>query len=213
MDAIIVDAKTKRTSDSGRLNDIAGYLSCSIDYEAYKLSMAADRQQNPDLKLRSYIELNLHRMERIEKVFAIIPEVYSLLPRLYKKVYWLVLTEHWCGDAAQILPVLAKIAGLSNGKIELRLLYRDQNPELMEANLTVGKRAIPRLLQLDDQLRCTSKWGPRPREAQILVEKLMSNPATIDSYAAQLHLWYARNNQVAIQTEILQLLIGKPANI
>jgi len=201
-----ISAPIVETQEPKLRNDYAGYISRSIDYTIYKLKMANDRLENKDEKLRSYIDLNFHRLERVEKTFIVNADLYSTITSLTEKQYWLVLTEHWCGDAAQTLPALAKMAALSKGNIELRLLYRDQNPELMDANLATGKRAIPRLLQLDAELHCLNKWGPRPREAQALVEKLRSDPTTIDTYAKELHLWYARDRQLSLQREILQML-------
>ena len=34
---------------------------------------------------------------------------------------WMVITENWCGDSAQNLPYIARIASL-NKKIELRII-------------------------------------------------------------------------------------------
>lgn len=128
-----------------------------------------------------YLLINLQRMKRVEKTARLKAQLLDMVRELDQKVYWLVLSEHSCGDAAQNLPVLVALAEASAGKIELKILYRDQNLGLMDAFLSNGARAIPRLLQLNDQYQISSLWGSRPSEAQQLVKVLKSNPATADT--------------------------------
>jgi thioredoxin-like negative regulator of GroEL len=145
-------------------------------------------------------------MYRVEKTYNVSGELAAQLKSLKHKTYWLILTEHWCGDAAQILPVLNKVAELSEGKIEMKLVYRDQNEVLMDAYLTDGSRSIPKLVQLDEHFNVTGIWGPRPSVAQQLVKQLKSNPATASTYANELHLWYAKDKQQSLEKEIAQLI-------
>jgi hypothetical protein len=186
--------------------DCKNYLEQGISYNMYKLSMAEDLALNNDLKIKEYINLNQRRMHRVEKTYAPSAEIITQVNNLKHKTYWLILTEHWCGDASQILPVFSKIAKLSEGKIEMKLVYRDQNNELMNAYLTNGARAIPKLIQLDEHFNVTGIWGPRPNVAQKLVKELKSNPATADIYANALHLWYAKDKQQSLEKEVTQLL-------
>lgn len=186
--------------------DYKRYIRDGISYDQYKIQMAEDFQFNEDEKVKSYIQLNQSRMHRVEKTYAISENITHHLNTSKNKTYWLVLTEHWCGDASQILPVLNAIAKASHGNIELKLVYRDENPELMDAYLTDGTRSIPKLIQLDTHFDVTGIWGPRPGVAQNLVKVLKSNPETAQSYANQLHLWYAKDKQRTIDMEIEKLL-------
>ena len=59
---------------------------------------------------------------------------------------WLVLTEAWCGDAAQSLPIINKMAEVSDN-ITLRLILRDENLDVMDQFLQNGRsRSIPKLI-------------------------------------------------------------------
>lgn len=187
-------------------SDYAFYFKKGISYERYKLQMANDLDLNTDPKIKEYINLNQHRMNRVEKTYHISDVLTEQLKVLKGKVYWLILTEHWCGDASQTLPVFNKIASLSNGKIEMKLVYRDQNPELMDAYLTNETRSIPKLIQLDEHFNVTGTWGPRPSFAQKLVRQLKSNPATSATYKNELHLWYAKDKHQSLEAEILTLI-------
>jgi hypothetical protein len=88
----------------------------------------------------------------------------------------------------------------------MKLVYRDENVELMDRFLASRTRSIPKLIQLDEDLNITYAWGPRPLVAQQLVKQLRSDPAQEGHYGHELHLWYAKNKQQAIETEIFELL-------
>lgn len=182
------------------------YLQKAISYNQYKQQMAEDLALNDDLKIKEYINLNQRRMHRVEKTFAASATLNEQIKNLKHKIYWLILTEHWCGDASQTLPVFNALAELSEGKIEMKLVYRDQNDELMNAYLTNETRSIPKLIQLDEHFNVTGIWGPRPTVAQKLVKELKLNPVTAITYANELHLWYAKDRQQTLQDEISKLI-------
>lgn len=187
-------------------SDYKNYLEKGISYNQYKQQMAEDLALNADMKTKEYINLNQRRMHRVEKTYIPSAEITAQIKNLKHKTYWLILTEHWCGDASQTLPALNAIAALSEGKIEMKLVYRDQNDALMNAYLTNGTRSIPKLIQLDEHLNVTGIWGPRPTVAQKMVKELKSNPATASTYANELHLWYAKDKQQSLEKEIAQLI-------
>lgn len=184
------------------------YLLQGIDYHQYKVNMAEDYQSNTDDKTKGYIKLNQSRMHRLEKTYKISEDISNQLKSLNHKTFWLVLTEHWCGDASQSLPVLNALAEASNGNIEMKLVYRDQHPELMNAYLTSGTRSIPKLIQLDKHYNVSGIWGPRPGIAQKLVKDIKSNPESAVNYANELHLWYAKDKQKSLEMEIGKLLFS-----
>jgi hypothetical protein len=165
-----------------RKSDYQVYLQRGIGYNQYKKQMAEDLADNANDKIKEYINLNQHRINRLEKTYTVSEPLAQHVQRIRHKTYWLILTEHWCGDAAQTLPVFHKVAELSKGTIELKLVYRDENPELMDAYLTGESRSIPKLIQLDSHYNVTGIWGPRPTEAQKLVKQMKSNLETAVSY-------------------------------
>lgn len=162
--------------------------------------------QSPEML--DYARLNDHRMDRVEKRFQMLPALQEKLDQLSGSLHWLVLSEGWCGDAAQNLPALEKIAEHSHGKIHLRVLLRDENTELMDQWLTNGGRSIPKLIQLDAAFEVTGSWGPRPAEAQAMVLAAKAAGEDHHVYAERVHKWYAHNNSADLQGEILELLKG-----
>ena len=155
-----------------------------------------------------YSELNETRMHRLDKTIKITEENAAVLKNLSKSYLWLVLTESWCGDAAQILPVLNKMALESNKKIELKLALRDENEELMNHFLTNESKAIPKLIILDKTTgNVVGNWGPRPQGAIDLIENYKEKLGIIDETAkADLQLWYLHDKGLSTQNEIIRLL-------
>ena len=182
------------------------YWDLGIDYDQYQqrfIERANDPSSHP---YGEYIKLNLHRSQRIEKTLTIEAYTQERLT-IVNQQYWLVLSEHWCGDAAQTVPIMTKIAELSKGKITLKFIYRDDYPELMDAHLTNGGRAVPKIIQLDDNFHFIQDWGPRPKEAQDLVTDLRANPETAKNYAEPLHKWYAKDKQTSTVHELAELAV------
>lgn len=162
--------------------------------------------QNDDMM--HYSELNVSRMNRIEKTVALLPEVISNLEQLTKKYIWLVLSEGWCGDAANIVPVLHKMAEVSQN-IDLRIVLRDDHEALMQQFLTNGGKAIPKLILLDaETLDVVADWGPRPQEAKQLIVDYKATHGVVDEPAKiALQKWYIQDKGVAIQKELVNLHI------
>jgi len=155
-------------------------------------------------KFQYYI-LNQQRSKRLLKTYAPSAEFLQVL-RNASPQRWLIITEFWCGDSAQNIPPLHLMASASEGRIQLRLLFRDTHTELMDVFATEGARSIPKLVVLNEQLQVINTWGPRPAEAQALVKSLRADPATRDFYADHLHLWYAGDKCKSLENEIEMLL-------
>ncbi len=155
-----------------------------------------------------YSELNEARMHRLDKTMKITEGNSAKLKALNKNYLWLVLTESWCGDAAQILPIFNKMVLESNQKIELKLALRDENTALMDHFLTNKTRAIPKLIIIDKATGAVvGDWGPRPQGAIDLIENYKEKFGLIDETAkTELQLWYLHDKGVSTQNEIIQLL-------
>jgi thiol-disulfide isomerase/thioredoxin len=80
----------------------------------------------------------------------------------------LVITEPWCGDSLAIFPAIAELCRQAD--IVLRVVRRDEHPELIDKYLTNGGRAIPIAVGLDADFAELFRWGPRPAAAQAIFE-------------------------------------------
>jgi len=157
--------------------------------------------------LLHYAQLNEARMNRLDKTTVITSNVVAFLENYPKKMIWLVLAESWCGDAAQIIPVINKMALVSD-KIDLKIVLRDDNPSLMDLFLTHGTRSIPKLIMIDaENFELINDFGPRPQGAKQLILDYKSAHGVIDETAKiELQKWYLQDKGVGIQEEIVGLL-------
>ena len=154
-----------------------------------------------------YTNLNMQRMKRLVKTTVLVEELREKLENLQKEMVWLVITEGWCGDAAQIVPVMDEIAK-NTDKIQLSLILRDEHPEIMDQYLTNGTRSIPKLVCLEaGTLKELGTWGPRPAAAQEMIMEAKKNPdLSQDEFINKVHKWYADNKTLDTQKELLEKL-------
>lgn len=152
-----------------------------------------------------YTSLNNKRMDKWDKRAVVHPDLLPIISKIRSPRKWLILTEGWCGDSAQNLPIIEKIARL-NQNIEVRYLLRDENPHIMNEYLTNGGQSIPIMIILNDQFEEMGRWGPRPRPMQELLMQTKQGLLTKDEYNLQLHTWYARDKNQTIQQELGELL-------
>jgi hypothetical protein len=188
------------------------YLQKSMTYEGYKQLvedlLAAGKATGPQQSeaMTHYSQLNVQRMHRVEMTIQILPEVKEQLLRVSRPQTWLVLSEGWCGDASQSLPVMKSLADL-NPNIQLRVLLRDENPELIDQYLTNGiARSIPRLIALDPVTGTVLfTWGPRPVALQESFYGMRSEGLPYDLIKEELQRWYNKDKTVTIQRELAAL--------
>jgi hypothetical protein len=156
--------------------------------------------------LLNYSKLNDRRMTRLDKTIQLSQETLLGLKKIHKPVTWLLLTEGWCGDAAQTLPVISKIADESD-LITLKIIFRDEHEELMSQFLTNGGKSIPKLLVLNSENKVLNTWGPRPNIATKMVQDYKNKYGQLDAaFKQQLQVWYNKNKGVNIQEDMLGLL-------
>lgn len=192
---------------------ITNSLANTYTYETYRTriqNLLAEGKSSGDEQsdeILAYSQLNETRMNRLDKTIKITSETEAFLSALNTEYIWLVLSEGWCGDAAQILPIINKMAQVSD-KVELQIVFRDENPELMNLFLTNGGKAVPKMIILDKKtLEVVADWGPRPADAIKLILDYKAKHGIVDETAkADLQMWYLHDKGVSTQNEIVSLL-------
>jgi len=130
-------------------------------------------------------------------------ELVRATERLDGRWHLLALSEDWCGDAVNTLPVVARWAEELD-HLDFRVLGRDENPDLMDAHLTNGRsRSIPVVIVYDENFEEVGWWGPRPDVLQefVLGEGRELDP---DERYRRVRRWYARDRGRTILEEILE---------
>lgn len=189
------------------------HLEHAIPYPEYRKMIDALMGQNKTTgenyseDYLNYTKLNIQRMKRLDKTTQLNSDLKELLKKA-PTMKWVVLSEAWCGDAAQNIPVLHQMELESGGKISMHIVLRDENLDLMDKYLTNGGRSIPKVIFLDaDTHQELGTWGPRPAPVQEMVEENKKNPAmNYSQFSEVVQKWYAKDKTQTLQQEITQLL-------
>ena len=187
-------------------------LQKAISYTSYRKLIsdliASGKSSGPiqSEDLLNYSKLNDRRMTRLDKTIQLSQETLLGLKKIDKPITWLVLTEGWCGDAAQTLPIINKIADESD-LITLKIIFRDEHEELMSHFLTNGGKSIPKLLVLNSENDVLNTWGPRPNIATKMVQDYKNTHGQLDAaFKQELQVWYNKDKGVNIQENMVGLL-------
>ncbi|WP_445381078.1 thioredoxin family protein [Robiginitalea sp. IMCC43444] len=208
--------RTVNTESKTEVELIEDALGAAMDYNNY-LDELTDQvnegKTSGPVQSEAYVHytlLNRKRMLRWDRTFRLTDEDIEELAHLKEPLIWLVLTESWCGDAAPVLPVLNAFVE-NSPKIDLKIVYRDEHPDLLDLYLSNGARSIPKLLMLEAKtLKVLSSWGPRPAEAQRMTDAYKTEHGGLSpEFREQLQKWYNKDKGQEIRKELLELLALK----
>ena len=158
--------------------------------------------------LANYTSLNNARMRRLDKTIKISEETNTLFANYTKDVTWLVLTESWCGDAAQSMPVISKLADIAPN-VSMKVALRDENTSLMKYFLTNGGMSIPKIIAIDNASKIVlGEWGPRPAVATKMVADYKATHGALDpQFKKDLQVWYTKDKGQAVVDDLERLLL------
>jgi hypothetical protein len=192
--------------------ELSDYLNNAYSYPSYRkllddlIIQNKTTGPNQSADLMEYAKLNLHRMKRLEKTAVLRNDVTETLLKIKNKYTFLVLTEGWCGDAAQNIP-LFWLMEKTCANLTLKLILRDENLELMDQYLTNGGRSIPKLICIENTSNnVIFTWGPRPEKAQNFVLDAKKKGVDKKKMATELHSWYAIDKLQSTQNEFVKLI-------
>jgi hypothetical protein len=165
------------------------------------------REQSAELTL--YSGLNETKMYRLDKIMKIPQEMIQHLKALKNEYIWLVISESWSDDCAELVPVFDRMASESKGKIDLKIVLRDENEELMGLFLTNKKRAIPKLIVINRETGgVLAHWGPRPKATTNLIDNYKKEHGSFDEAGErELQIWYLHDKGESAQKEIMELML------
>lgn len=207
---------TTNTLNSSVTSLITEAISTASTYTEYREQMrnlVANNKSTGVLQtdaLANYTMLNDKRMKRLDKTTKLPDATISKIKQVTAKTTWLVLTESWCGDAAQSMPVMQKFAE-QNSKIDVKVILRDENLELMNHFLYNNTLSIPRLIAFnEDTQEVIGDWGPRPSKLTKIVENFKAkNGSLTPEFKQELQVWYNKDKGNTIIEDLTQLLALK----
>ena len=187
--------------------DIEKFWNEAVSYDEYLIEAEKrynDAKINGDKDYEEYYRLGLQRMNRMWDKYVPDEEQKAILKSINFDGKILVITEPWCGDASQVVPILPKFFD----NIEVRYTYRDQEPSLIDDFLTNGGKSIPVVLLLDKEFNVINHWGPRPKQGKELLERYKADPVAFpkDRFYVELQTYYAKNRGFDTIAELLELI-------
>ncbi|EDP98451.1 thioredoxin family protein [Kordia algicida OT-1] len=188
-------------------------LAKATSYQEYRTlvqNLVAEGKSTGELQteaLTNYTMLNDRRMKRLDKTTKLTDEAVAEIKLYDGDVTWLVLTESWCGDAAQTMPVINKVAEL-NDNITLKVVLRDENEALMNEFLTNGGKSIPKLIAIDNTSgNVIGDWGPRPTKATKMVNDYKAEHGKLTpEFKQDLQVWYNKDKGQNTVSDLLKLV-------
>ncbi|MXV38490.1 thioredoxin family protein [Flavobacteriaceae bacterium Ap0902] len=179
------------------------YWNTAISLEQYMSDMKTVIDTESAGDLTKFYGINYQRMRRLEKKIALSPEETLEIKNIKKPLNLLIITEGWCGDAAQIIPVIKKMVDASDD-LSFKLIYRDLNLDLMNQYLTNGAQSIPIVLGMNMQGESRFRWGPRPIFGMDLLKQYKDGTLSKDDFAISLQKTYNKDKGQSIIHELLE---------
>ena len=194
-------------------------IASSMTYEQYwnlihqLIAQNKTTGENHSEDMIHYTKMNMQRSKRVDETIILSPEMTAVAKAVSEPCILLVITEWWCGDASQIVPLFPKLEEVSE-HIKVRFILRDEHPEVMNQFLTNGGKAIPIVVLLREKdLAVITHWGPRPQKAQEMVMAYKANQTIpYQEFVKELQKWYNQNKTISIQQEWIEILKPLTAN-
>ena len=208
METIVLENLEKTTKEL-----VQKGISKAMSYQDYRILVdnlstegkSTGSEQNE--ALTNYTVLNQRRMKRLDKTLKISDEAVKKINAFDKKVTWLVLTESWCGDAAQTMPMMNKVAELSDN-ISFKVILRDENLEVMNRFLTNNTMSIPKLVMVENATgEILGEWGSRPKTAtQMVIDYKIEHGTLTPEFKEELQVWYNKDKGQSTLSDLMELL-------
>ena len=93
----------------------------------------------------------------------------------------------------------------------MKIVFRDENEELMNLFLTNGGKAIPTVVFLDVQDNVLAYWGSRPSTAKQTVEDFKAaHGALTAEFKEDLQKWYNQDKGLTIVDDFINVMQTLP---
>lgn len=187
------------------MTDIKNYWNRAISFEQYVKDIEDEILSDKNLEFKPYFELNKKRMDRILNTYLVKEAQMKQFDGLNYSGKLLIITEGWCGDAAQSLPVIYRFF---KKFLEIKIVYRDQNEDLMNQYLTNDSKSIPIVLILNEDKEVVAHWGPRPEFGNELFRHYKNNEETYpkEKLMEDMQMAYNKDKGAAIIEEMIKTI-------
>lgn len=185
--------------------NIKNYWNNAISFEQYLKDVENEILSDRIPEFTPYYELNKKRMDRLLNTYRVEEAQVARFEELNYSGKLLIISEGWCGDAAQSLPVIYRFF---EKYLEIKIVYRDQNEDLMNQYLTNGSKSIPIVLILNENKEVVAHWGPRPEFGNELFRKFKNDEEAYskEKLMEDMQMAYNKDKGAAIIEEMINTI-------
>jgi len=186
------------------------YINKGYSFENYLERIEDELEEQIELddpkELVQYYAINLQRSRRIKKTFRYNPGMEKKAKSYNADLKFLIISEGWCGDASQIVPIVDNLANTMG--IESKIVFRDENLGLMEEYKTNGSLSIPIVIGVTPDGEEAFRFGPRPAKAMEFTNRFKRDPDKYskDDFYEDLQRFYNENHGQDVISEILEMV-------
>lgn len=126
---------------------LAKKFAAALPYEPYVKTGTEEQQRR---------WLNFHNIARLTN------DQSALVAGFVRQMNVLIVSGVWCGDCIEQVPLLARIAEANPGRIDLRVLDRDEHKDLSSQLRINGGDRVPVMLFLAEDHELCAIQGDRP---------------------------------------------------
>lgn len=186
------------------------YFPEGLNYENYievtEDALESEIEIDDPKELVQYYAINLQRMRRIHKTFKFNKAQQRRIDANELDFKFLIISEGWCGDASQIVPVVDRLAEAL--KVECKFVLRDEHLDLMENYKTNNALSIPIIIGVDSEGEELFRFGPRTERGMELLTNFKDNPDRIskEEFHENLQRYYNDNKGEDVINELLDLI-------
>lgn len=167
------------------------------------LGKAVPASPYDDAMYLDYTKLNRSRMKRWDNQLKLDENLVSRIRQISSPQHWIIITEPWCGDAAHIIPFLVRLAE-QNPLISYDIQLQNSHLFLIDSYLTNGTKSIPKFIVRDESGNDLLVWGPRPKGAQELMDRMKADNADFETTKIALQHWYNEDKGVSLCKELIE---------
>ena len=187
-----------------------------LTYEAYtlqwkeKLERPLKGMDRVERRYHFYSKYNDERSQRVQSAYKMSDALKEQIGQIDEPQLWMILTEDWCVDSAYALPIIYAAAS-RNSKINIRILPRDANLDIMDRYLTNEARSIPKLVIFSMEGEELIEWGPRPAALQSLRAEMKESGEPGNIISQKSVEWYESGGWCEVESELIHALakVGK----
>lgn len=174
---------------------LAEKFAAAMPYETYIATGTTEQQR---------------RWKQVYDTAAITSAQRQLAESFTREMKLLIISGIWCGDCVQQCPLIQKIAEANPDKIQLRILDRDQHPDLRDQfHINGGDRVPVILLLAEDHELCATAGDRTLRRYRALARKQLGAscpiaivPPDADEMAATVADWLDEIERVQLMLRL-----------